>query len=163
SPTKKRPILSPSLSGELRIGFSPITIWVLCRPNTFCISPISIPSFFRFSVSFKFGGTPFYTSACFSSGVGSCGASLRTTVFFSRKKDIPFWNLTDAMALATPTGLGMGRLGNFMNGELFGRVSYVPWAMIFKHGGTEPRHPSQLYELFMEGILLFAALWIGKK
>ena len=67
------------------------------------------------------------------------------------------------MALATPTGLAMGRLGNFINGELWGRVSYVPWAVIFKEGGPEPRHPSQLYELFLEGFVLFGILWIVKK
>jgi phosphatidylglycerol:prolipoprotein diacylglycerol transferase len=82
---------------------------------------------------------------------------------FARKKGIPFWNLTDAMALATPPGLAMGRLGNFINGELFGRVSTVPWAMIFKDGGPEPRHPSQIYEFLLEGVLLWAFLWFLKK
>jgi phosphatidylglycerol:prolipoprotein diacylglycerol transferase len=78
---------------------------------------------------------------------------------YTRKYRIPFWNLSDAMALSGPAGLAMGRLGNFINGELFGRVSYVPWAMIFKNGGAQPRHPSQLYELFLEGVLLLAVLW----
>lgn len=84
-------------------------------------------------------------------------------ILFARKKGIPFWNLADAMALATPTGLAMGRLGNFINGELYGRVTDVPWAMIFPHSDGRPRHPSQLYEFFLEGVVLFAALWISKR
>ncbi len=81
---------------------------------------------------------------------------------WSRNRGIPFWNLGDAMAIATPLGLAMGRIGNFINGELYGRVSYVPWAIIFRDGGPEPRHPSQLYELFLEGIVLFIFLWLVK-
>lgn len=82
---------------------------------------------------------------------------------FSRLKRVPFWNIMDAYAVAAAPGLGMGRIGNFINGELFGRVSYVPWAMVFKRGGYEPRHPSQLYEFLLEGVVLFAALWILRK
>lgn len=84
-------------------------------------------------------------------------------ILFSRKRGIPFWNLADAAALSTPTGLAMGRLGNFINGELFGRVSNAPWAVIFKDGGPEPRHPSQLYEFFLEGVVLFFVLWLTRK
>jgi len=59
-----------------------------------------------------------------------------------------------------PIGLGAGRIGNFINGELWGRVTNVPWGMVFPHTGSMPRHPSQLYEFFLEGILLFIILWI---
>lgn len=58
-----------------------------------------------------------------------------------------------------PLGLGAGRLGNFINGELWGRVTDVPWAMVFPHSDGQPRHPSQLYELGLEGIALFILLW----
>jgi len=61
--------------------------------------------------------------------------------------------------VTVPIGLGLGRLGNFINGELFGRVTDVPWAMIFPNGGPLPRHPSQLYEAFLEGLVLFTLLW----
>lgn len=108
---------------------------------------------------------PLYLFQVYRGGLSFHGGLLGTVVaaiIFSRQKGVPFWNLTDAMALATPTGLAMGRLGNFINGELWGRVSYVPWAMIFRDGGPEPRHPSQLYELFLEGVALFALLWILK-
>jgi len=109
---------------------------------------------------------PLYLFQVYRGGLsfhGSLIGVIVAAIFFSRKKGIPFWNLADAMALATPTGLAMGRLGNFINGELFGRVSYVPWAMIFRDGGPHPRHPSQLYEFFLEGVVLFSVLWLIKK
>jgi phosphatidylglycerol---prolipoprotein diacylglyceryl transferase len=59
---------------------------------------------------------------------------------------------------AAPIGLFFGRIANFINGELFGRVSDVPWAVVFPHGGGEPRHPSQLYEAGLEGALLFGVM-----
>lgn len=65
----------------------------------------------------------------------------------------------DFIAPLVPPGLFFGRLGNFINGELWGRVADVPWAMVFPTGGPLPRHPSQLYEAGLEGLLLFALLW----
>src|SRR5699024_8469578 len=66
----------------------------------------------------------------------------------------------DFIAPMIPLGLAAGRLGNFINGELWGRVSDVPWAMVFPLAGDgQPRHPSQLYEMALEGILLFVVLW----
>lgn len=79
--------------------------------------------------------------------------------FFARKQQMPFFVLMDFVAPLTPIGLGAGRLGNFINGELWGKVSDVPWAMTFATGGPEPRHPSQLYEFFLEGVVLFVLLW----
>ncbi len=79
------------------------------------------------------------------------------SVYVSRKYKMPWLRLTDVLALATPVGLGLGRIANFINGELFGRATDVPWAMIFPNGGPSPRHPSQLYESFLEGFVLF---WI---
>lgn len=75
-----------------------------------------------------------------------------------------FFGVADFIAPLVPFGLGMGRLGNFMNGELWGRVTDVPWAMIFPNAGALPRHPSQLYELALEGIVLFCILnWFVRK
>jgi phosphatidylglycerol:prolipoprotein diacylglycerol transferase len=93
---------------------------------------------------------------------GGLVGTIIAAIIFSKKNKIPFWNLTDAMALATPTGLAMGRIGNFINGELYGRQTTVPWGMIFRNGGPIVRHPSQLYECFLEGIVLFAVLWFLK-
>jgi len=108
---------------------------------------------------------PLYLFQTYKGGLSFHGGLLGVIVamvWFGRKHGIPFWNLADATALATPTGLAMGRIGNFLNGELWGRVSHVPWAVIFKDGGPEPRHPSQLYEFFLEGVVLFAVLWFMK-
>jgi phosphatidylglycerol---prolipoprotein diacylglyceryl transferase len=73
----------------------------------------------------------------------------------------PVLNVADCLALVTPIGLFLGRIANFINGELVGRESHVPWAMIFP-GYTEPRHPSQLYEALLEGPLLLVVLWALK-
>ena len=76
-------------------------------------------------------------------------------VLFARRKKIPFWTLIDMAAQCAPVGLGLGRIGNFINGELYGRPTNVPWGIIFPGGGDVPRHPSQLYEAFLEGLVLF--------
>ncbi len=81
-------------------------------------------------------------------------------LLFARKKRLPFFAVSDFIAPLIPLGLGFGRLGNFINGELWGRPTDVPWAMIFPSSGDGvPRHPSQLYELGLEGIVLFALMW----
>lgn len=92
---------------------------------------------------------------------GLIGVVLGGILFCSIKK-IPFLQTADLYVVTLPIGLGLGRLGNFINGELYGRVADVPWAMIFPDGGPDPRHPSQLYEAFLEGALLFTLLWILK-
>ena len=80
-------------------------------------------------------------------------------IFFCRRYALPIWQVADTIIISAPIGLGLGRLGNFINGELFGRTTSVPWAMIFPEGGPLPRHPSQLYEALLEGALLFIILW----
>ena len=79
---------------------------------------------------------------------------------FARKYQIPLFQVTDSMALAGTQGLFFGRLGNFINGELYGRVTDSPLGMIFPQGGPYPRHPSQLYEGVFEGIVLGAIIWL---
>ncbi len=76
----------------------------------------------------------------------------------ARKIHYPFLSITDLVALYAPIGMFCGRLANFANDELWGRVSSVPWAIRFPNGGYLPRHPSQLYEAFLEGVLLFIIL-----
>ncbi len=79
-------------------------------------------------------------------------------VLFARKHKLPLLNFADLIAAAVPIGLFFGRIANFINAELYGRVSDMPWAMVFPTGGPEPRHPSQLYEAALEGVLLFIIL-----
>jgi len=80
-------------------------------------------------------------------------------VLFSRRRRLPFWAVADSVIVTAPIGLAAGRIGNFINGELYGRPSQVPWAMVFPHAGPLARHPSQLYEALLEGLILFAILW----
>lgn len=82
---------------------------------------------------------------------------------FSRRRKMPFAALADSAVVSAPIGLGLGRLGNFINGELFGLPSNVPWAMVFPAGGPVPRHPTQLYESFAEGLVLFIIMWTLRK
>jgi phosphatidylglycerol:prolipoprotein diacylglycerol transferase len=82
---------------------------------------------------------------------------------FCQKFKLDFWRTADLVIVTAPIGIGFGRLGNFINGELYGRVTDVPWAMVFPSGGALPRHPSQLYELFLEGVVLFIVLWILRR
>jgi phosphatidylglycerol:prolipoprotein diacylglycerol transferase len=80
--------------------------------------------------------------------------------WFAKKQQCTLWQLTDFIAPMAPIGLGAGRIGNFINSELWGRPTDVPWAMIFPNGGPIARHPSQLYEAVLEGLVLFLILWI---
>jgi phosphatidylglycerol---prolipoprotein diacylglyceryl transferase len=88
---------------------------------------------------------------------GFLGCTLAIVLFALRRK-IPILSLGDVTTAVTPIGLFLGRIANFINGELWGRPTDVPWAMIFPHGGPVPRHPSQLYEAALEGIVLFVVL-----
>lgn len=88
--------------------------------------------------------------------LGAAGAFF----WFARSRKRSFLQVSDFVAPLVPQALFFGRLGNFINGELWGKVSDVPWAMVFPGAGPWPRHPSQLYEALLEGLLLFVALWI---
>lgn len=88
---------------------------------------------------------------------GFLGVVLATWLF-SKKNHFRFWRVIDVFACATPIGLFLGRCANFINGELYGRASDVPWAVVFPAGGGIARHPSQLYEAALEGIVLFLVM-----
>ena len=96
---------------------------------------------------------------------GLAGTTIAMIIFAKRNK-IPLWNLFDIVAAVVPVGLFFGRIANFINGELWGRLTDVPWAVVFPTGGPFARHPSQLYEAGLEGIVLvlvLAALIYGMK
>jgi len=76
-------------------------------------------------------------------------------LLYARRKKVPFMALFDMASLCAPVGLGLGRIGNFINGELYGRQTDAPWGIIFPNSDGVPRHPSQLYEAFLEGLVLF--------
>jgi phosphatidylglycerol:prolipoprotein diacylglycerol transferase len=95
----------------------------------------------------------------FHGGFIGCGVAI---VLFALRRGLPMLSLSDVITAVAPIGLFLGRLANFINGELWGRASDVPWAMIFPRGGPLPRHPSQLYQAFFEGVLLtlvLMAIW----
>ncbi len=86
---------------------------------------------------------------------------IASMVWFAVSRKKPFWQVADFVAPCVPTGLASGRVGNFINGELWGRVAdpSLPWAMLFRDAGPLPRHPSQIYQFLLEGLLLFVLLW----
>ena len=110
---------------------------------------------------------PLQIFAVWRGGMSFHGGLLGVTliiVWFAKRRHLELLRLSDLVSCAVPLGLFFGRIANFINGELFGRVTNVPWAMTFPHGGPLPRHPSQLYEAVLEGIVLFALLsWLAWK
>ena len=78
-----------------------------------------------------------------------------STIIFSKKTKTNFFKFTDIVSCAAPIGIFFGRIANFINGELYGKISTLPWAVIFPDGGNVARHPSQIYEAILEGIFLF--------
>jgi phosphatidylglycerol:prolipoprotein diacylglycerol transferase len=90
---------------------------------------------------------------------GLIGSTL-AALYLARKNGLSFLRVGDYACMCGPFGLFFGRMANFVNGELWGRPSGVSWAMVFPTGGPVPRHPSQLYEAALEGVLLFLALWV---
>jgi phosphatidylglycerol:prolipoprotein diacylglycerol transferase len=91
---------------------------------------------------------------------GLIGVTL-AIVWFARSRSRPWLDVADFVAPCVPTGLAAGRIGNFINGELWGRLAdpSLPWAMVFRGAGHLPRHPSQIYQFLLEGLLLFVLLW----
>jgi phosphatidylglycerol:prolipoprotein diacylglycerol transferase len=92
---------------------------------------------------------------------GMLGVAIAISIFCYRNA-IPLLGFADRVAVVAPIGLGLGRIANFINGELWGRPApeWLPWAMIFPRAGMEPRHPSQLYQALLEGVLLFAVMFV---
>ena len=131
-------------------------------------------SYFLYDGWESFTTDPLGVFKVWDGGMASHGGFIGVTIalaWFSRKQRIPFFHLADLIVSVAPLGLFFGRIANFINGELWGKITTVPWAVIFPlsaPAGTPvaeiaPRHPSQLYELFMEGFVLFTILWTLRK
>jgi phosphatidylglycerol:prolipoprotein diacylglycerol transferase len=90
---------------------------------------------------------------------GALGVIVATWAF-ARRRGLDWVAFADRIVCVVPIGLGLGRVANFINGELWGRITDVPWAMVFPNAGPEPRHPSQLYQAFLEGVCLFVLLML---
>jgi len=105
---------------------------------------------------------PFFLFRIWQGGMSFHGGLIGVTIalyFFAKKMHLRFLTLGDFIAPLIPPCLALGRIGNFINAELPGRITTVPWGMIFPQTGPLPRHPSQLYQAFAEGIILFLLLW----
>ena len=108
----------------------------------------NLPFYFR---------NPLEIFAVWHGGMSFHGGALGVMIaglIFSKKVKIGFYRLADPVMPFVAIGLGLGRIGNFINGELYGRVTSLPWGMIFPNSDGLPRHPSQLYEFFLEGLLV---------
>jgi phosphatidylglycerol:prolipoprotein diacylglycerol transferase len=148
-PSEKRPF-TPERVDDLLLF---ITVGVLLggrlgyvlfyQPKFFLTHPLEVVAVWN-------GGMSFH---------GALLASIVAVVLFARRVGADPWSVLDLSAAATPMGLFFGRLANFINAELWGRTSSVPWAMVFPDAGDVARHPSQLYEATFEGLVLFAVLW----
>ena len=121
--------------------------------------------FYQFSNLGEYLANPLEIIAIWHGGMSFHGGligAIAAGILFCRWRKLPVWEVADTVIVTAPIGLLLGRLGNFINGELYGRPSSVPWAMVFPGGGPIPRHPSQLYEAALEGLLLFLILWVLK-
>ena len=113
------------------------------KPGYYAGHPLEIPAIWQ-------GGMSFHG--------GLLGVMLAMAIA-ARRHRVPYLGIMDFVAPLVPLGIAAGRMGNFINGELWGRPTDLPWGMIFRGAGDLPRHPSQLYEFALEGLVLFALLW----
>ena len=149
-------------------------LWLEAKPHT---SPMQLDDLLLWStlgvlLGGRLGYVLFYNPVYFlhnpseilqiwNGGMSFHGGFLGVVVacyLYGRRHGIGMWQLLDLGAASVPIGLFLGRIANFINAELYGKVTDVPWAMVFPGGGPDPRHPSQLYEAALEGILLFLAV-----
>jgi len=113
------------------------------KPGYYASHPLEIPAVWQ-------GGMSFH---------GGLLGVMAAMALAARRHGTGYLRLMDFIAPLTPLGIAAGRMGNFINGELWGRPTDLPWGMVFRNGGDLPRHPSQLYEFALEGVALFALLW----
>ncbi len=133
---------------------------------TYCIIGLIVGARLGYCFFYNFGfyiANPLKIFAVWEGGMSFHGGLIGLILagwLYSNKKQKPFLMLADLGAIAATPGLFFGRIGNFINAELYGRVTDMPWGMVFPGAGSLPRHPSQIYEAFFEGIVLFLILYI---
>jgi phosphatidylglycerol:prolipoprotein diacylglycerol transferase len=111
----------------------------------------------------EIAANPLRAIEIWNGGMSFHGGLIGTTIamiMFARRNGIPLWSLFDTVASVAPVGLFFGRIANFINGELWGRITDVPWAVVFPFDGPFARHPSQLYEALLEGLMIFAVVQV---
>lgn len=132
----------------------------------YCFLGVIVGGRFGYVMFYSFSSfleNPLYLFKIWEGGMsfhGGCIGVIVAAYLYSRVKKWNFFAVGDFIAPLVPIGLGAGRIGNFINGELWGRTTDVPWAFVFPGAGPEPRHASQLYEFFLEGAVLFVILWL---
>lgn len=159
----KRMINNPRLWADGKLPMKPVDIddfVVWAAVGVVLGGRIGYVLFYSFP---QFAANPLSLLAVWNGGMSFHGGMLGTLlamVLFSLKRGINPWSLIDIVSATAPVGLGLVRLTNFINSELWGRPTDVPWGMVFPDGGPLPRHPSQLYEAALEGLVLFLVLRI---
>lgn len=144
--------LSLEALGDLMLFWAPLGVIVGGR--------LGYVLFYHFDL---FLASPLYLFKIWEGGMSFHGGLIGVIiafVWFAKRKKVSLWDIGDLIAPSVPAGILLGRIGNFINGELWGRVSDVPWAMVFPGAGPLPRHPTQLYEAFFEGFAMWLLLWL---
>lgn len=157
------------LLGRYRIDRQPGTVWTRADLEDalfYGILGTIIGGRLGYVLFYKFGdylAAPWKVFYVWEGGMSFHGGFLGVVIamiWFARSRRQDWLRITDFIAPLVPLGLAAGRMGNFINAELWGRPAEVPWAMVFPHVDRVPRHPSQLYEFALEGIALFVLLWL---
>jgi phosphatidylglycerol---prolipoprotein diacylglyceryl transferase len=160
----KRLVATPRLWGPCKTPAEPFHIDDLLLWSTLGVIVGGRLGYVMFYSPAYFLQNPAEILALWSGGMSFHGGFLGVVLacwLYARRQGIQPIRLIDLAACGVPVGLGLGRLANFINAELYGRTTDVPWAMVFPGGGPEPRHPSQLYEAVLEGFVLFVVLRIA--
>lgn len=153
--------------GRYRAGkpWSPVTKAQVDDLVFYCALGVIVGGKLGYTLFYNLGGVvedPLTVVRLWEGGMSFHGGLLGVVIallLFARRHGIHLFDVADFVAPHVPLGLAAGRLGNFINGELWGRTSDVPWAMVYPPLGDEPRHPSQLYQMGLEGLALFALVW----
>jgi len=154
------------LKRQIREGFLKMSLDQLGGLSTALILGVILGGRMGYVLFYDFSSylaAPARIFAIWQGGMSFHGGLIGTLVagaIFCRREGLPYLAVVDRVCVVVPVGLGLGRIANFINDELVGRVTDVPWAMVFPGYGPFARHPSQLYQAMLEGVVLFTVLWL---